>query len=261
MNKKLPMTPGRWAALALGVPLCLVVVGYTGFDLVAQAGLGKIPVSYSFPPGARQVSVTTSGGNVLLRQLSGTQGTLTGTGVYSLIRPRVSKHFAAGRASVNYDCASLPAGNCGLNATVSVPGGTTVTVSTGGGNIDATGTTGRITLSTSGGDVTASQVAGPLALSTDGGNIQATGVAATQVIADTGGGDIDIVFLTVPRDVEVSTDGGNVTIVVPAGTTKYHVIANTAGGNVTDALQQDSSAKNLITATSGGGDITITEAS
>jgi len=261
MNQKLPMTPGRWAAFALGLPLCLLLVGWTGFDFVAQAGLGKIPVGYAFPAGARQVTVTTSGGNVLLRQVSGSHGTLTGTGVYSLIRPRVTEHFAGGQARVGYDCAPLPAGNCGLNATLSVPGGTTVTVATGGGDVDAVGTTGHISLYTSGGNVTANQVAGPVLLSTDGGDIQATAVTATQVTAETAGGNIDIVFTTVPRDVEVSTDGGDVTIVLPPGTARYHVIANTAGGDVTDTLQRDASAPNLITATSGGGNITITQSS
>jgi len=258
MNEKLTMTPGRWAAFALGLPLCLALVGYTGFDLVAQTGLGNIPVNYAFPAGARQVTVTTSGGDVVLRQVSGGRGTLTGTGVYSLIRARLTEHFADGQARVGYDCVPLPAGNCGLNATLSVPGGMTVTVATGGGNIDAVGTTGHVSLYTSGGDVTANQVAGPVLFSTDGGNIQATAVTATQLTAETGGGDIDIVFTTVPRDVEVSTDGGNVTIVVPPGPTQYHVVANTAGGNVTDTLNQETTSPNLITATSGGGDITIT---
>jgi Putative adhesin len=261
MNEKLPMTPGRWLAYALGVPLCLALVGYTGFDFVAQAGQGKVPVSYAFPAGATQVTVTTSGGNVVLRQVPGGRGSLTGTGVYSLIRPHVTEDFTGGQAKVGYECAPLPAGNCGLNAILNVPDGTTVTVATGGGDIDAVGTTGHISLYSSGGNVTASQVAGPVLLSTDGGDIQATAVTTTQVTADTGGGNIDIVFTTIPRDVQVSTDGGDVTIVVPPGDTRYHVIAHTDGGDVSDTLHRDASAPNLITATSGGGNITITEAS
>jgi DUF4097 and DUF4098 domain-containing protein YvlB len=105
--------------------------------------------------------------------------------------------------------------------------------------------------------VTVDHVKGDLSLHTDGGNIQATGVAATRLAASSGGGDIEIVFTVVPRDVMVSTEGGNVTIVVPRGPTGYSVSASTDGGTVTDAIPHSASSPDEITATSGGGDITI----
>jgi hypothetical protein len=80
------------------------------------------------------------------------------------------------------------------------------------------------------------------------------------VSADTGGGDIEIAFTQVPRDVRVATGGGNVTIVVPPGTAQYHVSASTGGGNVSDTVPLSTSSPNGITATSGGGDITIRQA-
>lgn len=220
----LPMTTGRRVALAIGVPLCLALTANTGFALVANIGRGKVPVSYHVPAGARQVSVTTSGGNVLLRRGSGARASLAGTGTYSLVRPHITERLAAGKASIGYDCV-VPEGPCELDATLTVPAGMAVSVSTGGGDV------------------------------------QATGVAATQVSADTGGGDIEIVFTQVPRNVQVSTGGGNITIVVPRGDTHYHVVAGTGGGSVDDPIPLDSSSPNLITATSGGGDITIREAS
>jgi hypothetical protein len=238
----LPMTTGRRVALAIGVPLCLVLTANTGFALVANIGRGKIPVSYHVPAGGRQVSVTTSGGNVLLRRGSGDRASLAGTGTYSLVRPHITERITAGKASLGYDCV-VPEGPCELDATLTVPAGMAVSVSTGGG------------------DMAASGVSGPISLSTGGGDVQATGVAATQVSADTGGGDIEIVFTQVPRNVQVSTGGGNITIVVPRGDTPYHVVAGTGGGSVNDPIPLDSSSPNLITATSGGGDITIREAS
>jgi hypothetical protein len=89
-----------------------------------------------------------------------------------------------------------------------------------------------------------------------------TAITAARVTASTGGGDIEITLTRVPRDLLVSTDGGNITIVVPAGSTQYHVTASTDGGNVDDsAIPDNTSSTNQITATSGGGDITIREAS
>ena len=255
---RLPMAPARRVALLFGVPLCLLFTAIAGFSLVAHVGSGSTAVSYQVPAGARRATVTTSGGDVLLRQAGSGTGTLTGTGYYSLVRPHITHRFAAGAATFDYRC---PIGfvNCGLNATLSVPRGTAVSVSTDGGNVTAEGTVGDITLSTGGGNVTADRMAGDLAFSTGGGNIQASFVTATQVTADTGGGDIEITFTSVPRDVQVSTGGGNITIIVPPGGAHYHITAITGGGE-THTLPDDPSSPNVITATSGGGDITIKQA-
>jgi DUF4097 and DUF4098 domain-containing protein YvlB len=109
--------------------------------------------------------------------------------------------------------------------------------------------------------VTANRVTGALTMRTDGGNIQALAVAATQVTAHTGGGGIKIVFTRVPRDVHVTTDGGNITIIVPPGNAQYNVNASSAGGSVNRDVPVNSSSRNVITATSGGGDVTISRAS
>ena len=253
------MTAGRRAALAIGVPLCLALTANTGLSLVADVGRGTFPVDYHIPAAAHRVCVTTSGGSVVLRQIAGGQPSVVGTATYSLVRPHITERLTAGESVITYRCVFWE-GDCGFDGTVSVDGGTAVSVSTGGGNVTADGTSGRVSLSTGGGDVTANRVSGDLALSTGGGNVQVTGVAATQVSADTGGGDVEIVFTQVPRNVQVSTGGGNITIVVPPGSTQYHVTSSTGGGNVNDAVPQNTSSPRVIDASSGGGDITIREA-
>lgn len=235
----LPLTTGRRVALAIGVPLCLLLTANTGFDLVANVGRGTVPVSYSIPVSASRVSVTANGGDMTLRQ-SG-RASLAGTGYYSLVRPHVTERVTAGGASIGYACA-IPFGNCGLKATLSVPAGMAVSVSTGGGDVSADG------------------VAGDLSLRTDGGDIQASAVTAAQVTARAGGGDVTIVFTRVPRDVRVATDGGSITIVVPPGSALYRVAASADGGNLTDSVPRDPASPNVITATSGGGDVTIRQA-
>jgi len=271
----LPLTPGRRAALALGVPVCLVVVLAIAFNVVAAIGRASIPVRYALPAGAAGVSVSTSGGDLSLRQATSGQASLTGTASYSLIRPHLTRQFTAGQDVIGYSC-PMPLGDCGLDGTLSVPSGTHVSIATGGGNVSAVGTNGQVSISTGGGDLTANQMAGDLTLSTGGGNITATTVTATQfsadtgggnitasavsssqVIADTGGGDVEIVFTTVPHNVQVSTGGGNVTIIVPPGTAEYHVTATPTGGTLTNDLPQNSASTNQITATTSGGNITL----
>jgi len=253
------MTAGRRVALAIGVPLCLVLTANTSLSLVADVGRGTIPVNYHIPATAHRVSVTTSGGSVLLRQIAGGQASVAGTATYSLIRPHFTERLSGGESVFGYRCVFWE-GDCGFDGTISVDGGTAVSVTTGGGNVTADGTSGAVSLSTGGGNVAADRVSGDLALSTGGGNVQVTGVTATQVSADTGGGDVEIVFTQVPRNVQVSTGGGNITIVVPPGSTQYHVTASTGGGSVNDGVSQNPSSHRVISATSGGGDITIREA-
>lgn len=257
-----PLTPARRLALVVGVPVCLGLVAIGGYSFVSDIGKGNITVNYTIPAAATRLSVAVDGGDVVLNQVSHGQGSVAGTGSYSLIRPDIIKRYSGGAAFFGYTCSNI-SGNCKLNAVVKIPSAMAVSVSTNGGDVTADGITGAtrpVTLSTDGGDVTASQVAGVLSLSTDGGDIHATGVASTQVTADTSGGDITIVFTEPPSDVTVSTDGGDITIVVPQGTTSYDVSTSTDSGDLTDSVPISTSSPNRITATSSGGDITIRQA-
>ena len=120
-----------------------------------------------------------------------------------------------------------------------------------------------VSVSTGGGDMTASGVYRPAyPLSDRRRRRPGHRGRRDQVSADTGGGDIEIVFTQVPRNVRVSTGAAATSRSVArrGGGTDYHVAAAQAGGdNVDDPVPLDSSSPNLITATSGGGDITISE--
>jgi hypothetical protein len=293
-TRPFPLTRGRTAALVIGAPVCLLLVAYTGFDLVAMLGEGRYPVNYAVPASAKSLNVTMAGGQVTIRQTATSQATLTGTARYSLVRSKLTEQTTGSGTTVGYHC-SIPVGDCGLDATIDVPAALPVSAATDGGNATVTGTTGQVTLSSGGGNIAADHAAGPLKLTTSGGNIQATavtsptlttstgggditattvrshaisaatsggnieatGISAATFTATSGGGDIEIDFISVPQGVQVDTSGGNITLVLPRGDAKYHVAAHTDGGQVSDSLLEDISSKNVITATSGGGDITI----
>lgn len=253
----LPLTRGRVAALVIGVPVCLLLIANTGLDLVANFAQGRYAVSYTAPAGTRSLTVTSAGGQLSVRPTAAGQPTLTGTARYTFIRSTLSERTTGGAAAVNYHCVALPAGNCGLNATISVPAAMPVAATTDGGNATVTGTRGPVTLSSGGGSLAADHVSGPLTLNTDGGDITATAITSATVTASSGGGSIEVAFTSVPSDVSVRTSGGDITLVLPPGSTQYHVTANTGGGTVTDTLPQNTSSKKVITATTGGGSITI----
>jgi DUF4097 and DUF4098 domain-containing protein YvlB len=291
----LPLTRGRVAALVIGVPVCLLLVAYTGFDLVASLAEGSYHVSYTAPANAKSLTVNTAGGQVSIKPTTAAAATVAGTARYTFVRATPTEHTVGGNTTVAYHCVSFPVGTCAFDAAVSIPatmpvsvntaGGdatvtgirSSVTLSSGGGNLSADHIFGLLSLNTSGGGITATAVTAPaVTASTGGGNITAAGVAAAKIVANTSGGDIkatgissaaviatsgggnvEVDFTSVPSDVQVDTSGGDITLVLPPGATKYRVDAHTSGGNVNDSLPLSGSSPHVITATSGGGDITI----
>ncbi len=253
------MTPARRVALALGVPACLALTAWGAFAIVGEIGQGHFPVSDTIPVSGGTVTAHLGGGSVLLEQGAVGQAKLTGIAHYSLVRPAFTARRAGGGVTFGYNC-DLPVGNCGLDATVSVPVGTATAISIDGGSATVSGTTGDVTVSSGGGNVTADHAAGALTLSTDGGDISGTAITAARVTAGTGGGNIQIEFAAVPDNVHVTSGGGNITIIVPRGTTQYNVSATSAGGNVSDTLPINSFSPHTITATTGGGNVTLREA-
>jgi Putative adhesin len=294
----LPMTGGRRAALFFGVPVCLALVAGLAVSLVADVGEGRYPVHYTVPAGTRALTLNVTG-QLTIRPTTAGQATLTGTAVYSLARSKVTESTTSAGTTIGYHC-PLSLGNCELDATVTVPPTvTTLTSSSGAGDATVTGTTGPVNLSSGDGNLSVSHASGPLTLNTGSGgiqvsairsaalsassgdgSIQATGVTSTTITANTdsgsitgsgiatdtitassGDGSIEIRFSSIPGNVRVNTDSGNITLVLPPGPTEYDVAANTDSGTVSyGTLPRSSSSRNVITASSGSGNITITQA-
>ena len=136
-------------------------------------------------------------------------------------------------------------------------------ISTEGGNVTASSLDGSMRIDTGGGDLNANGLTGDLQLSTEGGNVDSDGVASQQVFVQSGGGDVTLSFTQPPQDLHITADGGNVTVILPPGGTRYDISTpDTQGGNVTlpRPTVLSSASHDTITVDSGGGDITITQA-
>ena len=162
----LRMTPGRWVALAIGVPIALV-------------------------------------------------------------RPAIGESTTASGTTIIVGC-RIPAGICGLNATLDVPPNTAVrltsgggnmqvsdiesdvTLDSGGGNVAVFGVGGIANVSTGGGNLTASDLAGILQFTTSGGNVNGNSLSAPQVTTDSGGGNVTLVFTKVPANLDIVSSGGDI---------------------------------------------------
>jgi hypothetical protein len=270
------MTPGRWITLLIGVPIALALIGWTAFSFVSGIGQARYPVSATIPLQNGQLVARTNGGDITLHQdqVKTQQARLTGTVQYSLVRPR----FTVTGTDISLDC-HIPTGNCGLNATLDVPADTAVDLTTGGGNVQASGIQHDVTMDTGGGDVTISGTGGNTDLATGGGNVTADHLGGTvkfttaggdvsvndlfspDVTLETGGGNVTLVFTGAPANLDITSNGGDVSVVLPHGGTYYHVKVTAHGGDYTASSTVPASPSgHPITVASGGGNVSITEA-
>jgi hypothetical protein len=172
---------------------------------------------------------------------------------------------------------------------VTVPPQFTVSVQTGGGNVELAGTVGSAKLHTSGGDIAVKNVTGNVLARTSGGGIRADTVRG-DVDADTSGGDVQLLnvdgkirgstsggnvecgLVGANRGIKASTSGGSIRLVLPRATNASFE-ASTSGGQFTSEIpisttkNDNGNAKGsingggeLIDAHTSGGDITFVAA-
>jgi Putative adhesin len=272
----LRMTPARVLTLAIGVPVILALIGWTGFTLVSQAARASFPVSYAMGVQHGQLTIRVNSADITVRQGDGSAARLAGTVHYGLFRPRVTSNINAGGNVVTVKCPGI-SGNCGMSATLDVPRLAGLTLSSGGGNltvpgvaqtvnltsdggdVSVSGVPGAATVLTGGGDLTAGDMSGTLRFTTDGGDVNGNDLAAPTLSTDSGGGNVNLVFTKVPANLNIISDGGDVNIVVPRGATAYRISATADGGDDSVSVPESSSSGDQINVDSGGGDITISE--
>ncbi len=270
---RLTMTPGRWVALMIGVPIALALILGGGLSLVSNVGTASYHVDRAIPLDHGRLVASANGSDLTVRQVPGSGGTarLAGTVQYSLVRPDLTVTDGTG---FSLHC-RIFLGNCGLDATLSVPPGTGLDLTSGGGNMQVGGVQSAVTLTSDGGDVSLSgsgkaatvdsgggnlslsDLGGVLNFTTSGGNVNGDSLTSPKVTMDTGGGNVSLTFTRPPASLSVTSSGGNITIVVPRGATEYAIKEDTAGGDYGTSVPRNDLAANKITVSSGGGNVSI----
>ena len=276
MTAPLPMTAGRWAALLLGLPVAIVVIGWTGFTAIAYAGQASYPVRLSVPVHGGTVSLSADSADVRVTQAPGSQLTLTGTARYSLIRSTVTWHNTRSGVTVTPRCHFFT-GECSFDLRAVVPTGKRALITTGSGNVTLANLSGPVSAGTGSGDIRAENIPDAVSMQTGSGdisgatvsgakvtvktgsgNVSIDGLAGAHVIASAGSGDITLTFTKVPDRVRVDNGSGNVTLVLPPGSTQYQVNAVTDSGGRIVTVPINSASPHVITVSDGSGDISIT---
>jgi hypothetical protein len=275
MTTSLRMSTSRRVALAIGVPLALILIGWLAIHEIAWAGQGSYPVRLSIPMNSQAASIDVDSGDLIVGPGTGHTLRLTGTAHYSLVRSRVTWTSGASGVAVRSRC-EFPAGTCGLNSRVTVPSGARATVRddsgdvtvqglTGpvsihvdSGGIQATGLSGGVSISDDSGDIIGSALDGPrVVIENNSGGIDIVGLASLNVSVSDDSGDITLTFSKVPKSVRVVDNSGNITVVLPRGSTAYNVTAETHSGQRTVSVPTNSSSPHMITVINDSGDVTV----
>jgi hypothetical protein len=257
MTAHLPMTTGRIMALVIGVPLALVIIGWTALTEVAYAGQASYPVRLDIPVRGQTVRVAVDSGDVAFTQAAGHVLRITGTARYSLVRSTTIWHSTSSGVTVLSQC-HFVTGVCSFGYHATLPAGMPAFVSDSSGNVTLRGLSGAVNVQDGSGDVSGTALSGPRAVfQGDSGNITVTGLASADVKVSDNSGDIALTFTRVPGHVWVSDDSGNVTLVLPAGNTLYRVSASSSSGSTGIHVPTSSASAHRITVTDGSGDISI----
>jgi Putative adhesin len=257
MINRMPLTRGRRLALIIGVPLALVVIGWTGVSEVAFAGIGSYRVHLDVPVHGPSVQLGLGSANASVTQAAGDRLRLSGKATYSIVRSTVTWRSTPSGAVVSTQCHFLT-GVCAFDFQAVLPAGRPASVADGSGDITLRGLSGRLSASDGSGNIRGSGLTGPVNFQDGSGDIAVGGLASTEVTASDQSGNITLTFTKVPDRVNVSNGSGDVRLVLPRGRTLYRVNATASSGDLVVGVLHSSVSRHVITVTDGSGNVSIT---
>lgn len=166
---------------------------------------------------ATNTVLTTSGGNVSLNNLNGTQDFTTSGGNLNIdqVGGKLKGRTSGGNINVKNASDYLDLTTSGGNIDAESCNGE-IKLSTSGGNVSLNQLKGNIDATTSGGNVKGGSISGELEAHTSGGSVRLDGLACS-LSASTSGGSIDIAIVEPVKFVKLSNSGGNIALSLPAG--------------------------------------------
>jgi len=177
-------------------------------------------VSVSFViyvPEAVSSDVETSGGNIHLSDLTGTESFSTSGGNLHLetLAGKISGTTSGGNVTITDSKNDIDLRTSGGNMHAKNCEGT-ITMTTSGGNVDLENVKGTVHATTSGGHIDGDGIGGELKTSTSGGNIHLDNLTCS-LNASTSGGSIDVTMKTMGKYLELGNSGGNIHLTLPSG--------------------------------------------
>jgi hypothetical protein len=233
-------SPGTVVLVVLGTIVTAGLIGIVAFMLLDTAA------QHSFSTTARYTSVRTlvvssgAGSVTLTSAPAGEPLVVRAHETEALFSPNASQRLARdGTLSLTASCPGKL--RCSVDYTVSVPRDVAVKVSSGFGDIRATGLSSVSSIQ----------------LGTTAGAIHAAGLSAPGIRLTTGVGDLTATLAQPARRLHASTFAGGLRLTVPD--TSYALHVSSGVGHVSyQGVRSDPASPRTIDATSSVGDITIT---
>lgn len=254
------LSRSRRIALAIGLPLVVLAVVYTGLGLVGLVGRVTVQDDTSYAlPGDRHLAlqahgtITVTAGDVAEVQVRRTS-------MYGITAPSTTANVTDRGVELAGDCPWWNLFNCRISYDVVLPPDVSVDLYTGSGTIRVTGVDGAVAARTGSGSIHAEALGGSVALATGSGSVTAAAIDAESVRARSGSGSVRLALTGAPAEVDAHAGSGSIVIEVPRGSGPYRIDAATGSGSRTVEVRTDPSASAVLSAHAGSGNITIREA-
>jgi hypothetical protein len=159
--------------------------------------------------------LTTSGGNIILENISGTQDFTTSGGNLKLAKlsGKLKGRTSGGNIVIDDSKDDIDLTTSGGNIRANNCSGDLKLV-TSGGTVELSGLKGSTDAVTSGGNVRGKNIEGNLKAHTSGGNVDLDDLSCS-LESSTSGGNMDISFSELEKFVKVNNSGGNIVLTLP----------------------------------------------
>ncbi|HEY6899946.1 MAG TPA: DUF4097 family beta strand repeat-containing protein, partial [Puia sp.] len=162
-------------------------------------------------------SLRTSGGNIDIRNLSGTEDFRTSGGNIDIaqLSGKITGRTSGGNVNIVDSKDNIDLETSGGNMHAEHCDGT-IRLATSGGNVHLRSIKGNVRATTSGGQVEGGDITGELQARTSGGNVNFDNLSGS-LAASTSGGNIHINLNETGKYVDLSNSGGDITLTLPQG--------------------------------------------
>jgi Putative adhesin len=242
---------GLFLAIAIVAALALSIVGFVAYQpLASRQRVFTTPIT--------AVTVEVSSGEITVERSAGADTVVTTSGVHGLTLPTDEERLVGRTLVIRSSCGSVPFNDrCTRNYVLHVQAGVILTVVSGQGDVNVTGTDRAVSAHADQGDVTISGGSGTLQASSGEGDVTVSRSAATSVSVHSDQGDVAIDMISPPTRLTASSGQGNVTVKLPRGPTSYQVHASSGEGNLSDTIDTNPTSTRVVNASSAQGDVTI----
>lgn len=292
-----PAARRAWLVAGLIVAVAVVGTWTArGIHIQFQSGFIRLPVqTHRFTGRIDHLSLRDQSGTVTVQVGPARTASVRTWGTEGPSTPRSVEHLRGGVLTITSTCGnSFGDTHCARNYDVTVPATTDVRVTAGTGFVVVVGLRGSTTINAGTGNVTVQGGGGPLRVTTGTGNVTvsgdhstvavrtgtgnvavsrarerldvssgtgtivAHGIAAGSVLLTSGTGNITLVMVSSPHDVDVTSGTGSITIGLPISYYTYQVEATSRTGPPTRVgVATDSTSTRVIRAKTGTGSIII----